>query len=191
MATPIVEAARGVTGRVDTHLDAHVAAMVDVTAVCWGSSRSRGPPPGSSSCTTGSSVSARWNASVSRALVPTALASLGTCGAVGSRLSKSIDPTAKPAGAVQCKTWDFGARVGIDFSLRPLAKDRRSSVRPYSSSAGRRAHDGHAWHWDLLLTLGADKATAVAPSARAAPCRIARRPVASLHDDGAAPATGA
>ena len=85
MAMPIVEAPRPVTGGIDTHLDAHVAAVVDVNGGVLAVESFRRPPPGSPSYTTGWSGSARWNALVSRALVPMVLAWLATCGAVGSR----------------------------------------------------------------------------------------------------------
>jgi hypothetical protein len=85
MGMPIVEAPRSVTGGIGTDLDAHVAAVVDVNGGVLGVESFRRPRPGSPSCVTGSSGSARCNVSVSWAPVPTVPGLLATCGAAGSR----------------------------------------------------------------------------------------------------------
>jgi len=84
MAMPIVEAPRPVTGGVDTHLDVHVAAVVDVNGGVLAVGSFATTTAGLPSYMTGSRGSVRWNALVSRALVPTALASPAPCGVGGS-----------------------------------------------------------------------------------------------------------
>jgi transposase len=63
MTMTIVEAARGVTGGVDTHLDVHVAAALDPLGTLLGSESFETTPAGYRSLLSGSKASAmspRW-----------------------------------------------------------------------------------------------------------------------------------
>jgi hypothetical protein len=82
---PIVEVSGPVTGGIDTHLDAHVAAVVDVNGGVLAVESFPTTTAGFAELHDWLAGSVRWNASVSRALVPTAPAWLATCGAGGWR----------------------------------------------------------------------------------------------------------
>ena len=67
MAMTIVEAPRGVTGGVDTHLDVHVAAALDPLGGLLGTEPFETAPPATRRCSPGSSPSATSPRSASRA----------------------------------------------------------------------------------------------------------------------------